>query len=278
MELVSKQLSSKLRQSVTEKATKGKDYNVERLDNPNATLAVVSSRHADTSISDLDHSRRVAFAKSYARAYMIDDEDKVRMLADPTSEYVQEIAGEFNRTIDDVIIEAFLGNANSGETGSTTVALPAGQQIAHSTAGLTLAKLKQARKILLSNNVDLDRDTAFVATNAAGWEDLLTDTGLVSRDFVSTLPNETGELPQIAGFKIIHCERLSSYAGTSAASTNRPAIVFTKKALHLAMGQNMKLSVKERADKNDNVQILLKATFGAVRVHDEKVVDVRFQE
>ena len=280
IEQVARQMASNLRRGVKEERVTGKSLTVERLNNPNDTLGVIASRHADTSISDLEHSRRVINMVSYARAYMIDDEDKVRMLADPTSDYVLQIAGEFNRTIDDKLIEAALGNALSDETGSTTVALPAGQQIAHGSAGLTLDKLKEAQKILMANDVDIDREDLFLAVNAEGYEDLLKDAGVVSRDFVvDTRTNPDGALPvRLAGFNIIHSERLTSYTGTSASSSDRPALAFARSGIRLGVGMDMNIMVDRRADKNNNFQVLLKTTFGAGRVHDEKVVDIRFQE
>lgn len=277
-ESVAQQQSSKLRMAVTEMRVRGKDFTIERLQNPNAELPVVSSRHADTSISDLEHSRRTGSLISYVRSYMLDDEDKVRMLLDPTSDYVDQIAGEMNRTIDNRIIEATLGNAHSGETGGTTVALPAGQQIAHGSTGLTLAKAKTALQTLMSNDVDVDREELYLATNSAGYHDLLSDSGLVSIDFVQFKPNMDGKVPVVAGFKVIHCERLTDYAGTSAASTNRPAIAMARSAVRLGMAQDKKLRVSEEPTKNLNYLITLKTSFGAERAHDEKVVDVRFQE
>ena len=50
--------------------------------------------------------------------------------------------------MDDEIISALIGSANTGKTGSTSVALPAAQKIAHGSAGLTIAKLVEAKQKL----------------------------------------------------------------------------------------------------------------------------------
>lgn len=284
MNLSVQQLGSKLRQAVREERVRGKDFSYEKLLDPNNEMSVITSRHADTVISDLTHSRRVGFLKQYFRAVMIDDEDKVKMLIDPTSDYVRELAGEMNRTVDLRIIEALLGQAASGETGGTLVDLPSAQYIAHGSAGLTLAKAKQALKILMAGDVDIDREDLFIATNAAGYEDLLLDSGLISRDFTQAMPNESGKVPsKIAGFQIIHCQRLSDYTGTTAAagpaaSTNRPAIAFARDALRLGVSMDMMVSVDREPLKQLNHIVTLKTGFGAVRVHDEKVVDIRMQD
>lgn len=280
IEHTARQLKSNLRMAVKEIGVKGKQFTVERLTNPNDTLATTSGQHGDTSIADLEHSRRVINVISYDRAYMIDTEDKVRMLADPTSDYVEQIAGEYNRTIDDRIIEAALGDALTDETGGTAVSLPSGQQIVHGGVGLTLDKLKDAQKILMANDVDIDREELFLAVNAAGYTQLLKDAGVVSRDFVvDTRTNPDGNLPvRLAGFKIIHSERLTSYTGTSAASDDRPAIAFARSAIRLGTNTGMELSVDRVPMKLNNFLVLLKTTFGVGRIHDEKLVDIRFQE
>jgi hypothetical protein len=278
LELTSRQMGSKLRAGVTEKKVRGKDFTVERLTDANDTLSVVTSRHADTSISDMTHSRRTGFLYSYVRSVMLDDEDKIRMLIDPTSDYVKQLAGELNRTVDDRIIEATLGNAAAGETGGTTVALPAAQQIAAGGTGLTVAKLKQARKILMASDVDIEREGIILATNAAGWEDLASETGLNQFDFYNFRPNIDGQVPMAVGFQIVHAERLTSYTGTSASSSSRPALVICKSALHLGVSMDQLVDVSREPLKNLNYLITLKTAFGATRVHDDKVIDIRFAE
>lgn len=282
-EAVSQQMKSALRQAVRELRVRGKDFTIERLFDPNDELSIITSRHADTVISDLEHSRRVGFVKQYIRSYMVDDEDKVKMLLDPTSDYLRQLAGEMNRTMDLRIIEAALGVAASGETGSTPVDLPLAQVIVHGSTGLTLAKAKQARKILMAADVDVDREKLFLATNAEGYHDLMSDSGLVSIDFSQYKPNMDGKVGPVAGFNVIHCEKLSDFAttttnGGAAASTNRPAIAFAQDAIRLGVSMDAMVDVSREPLKQLNHIITLKTGFGATRAHDEKVVDIRFQE
>lgn len=280
-ELVSQQQMSKLRSCAREKKIVGEAMTIEKLFNPNDTLAPVNSRHADLEISDMSHSRRISYVHDYARGYMIDTEDKVRMLIDPTSSYIEEITGEYNRTIDDALIEALLGSSYNGKTGSTVTALPAAQAIAHGSAGLTLAKVKQAYKILLKGHVDPDREDLILVVNAEGYEDLMNDAGLINIQNVPFRPNYDAKVPQVAGFKVLCCERLNNYvgagAGTTASSSNRPAIAFASSALRLGTANFEKAITKETL-KSLNWVIAMKTSFAVARSHDEKVVDIRFQE
>lgn len=64
---------------------------------------------------DTPHSRRMVTLSDYEWADLVDDQDKIRMLIDPTSEYAMAASWAFGRSKDDVIIAAALGTAYSGE-------------------------------------------------------------------------------------------------------------------------------------------------------------------
>ena len=84
----------------------------------------------------------------YEYADLIDKQDQVRTLIDPTSSYAQAAAFALGRAMDDEIITAVSGTAFSGETGSTSVTLPSAQKITESgTDGLTIAKLRNAKEL-----------------------------------------------------------------------------------------------------------------------------------
>ena len=68
----------------------------------------------------------------YEYADLIDKQDQIRTLIDPTSSYAQAAAFALGRAMDDEIISAVSGTAFSGETGSTTVVLPSAQKITES--------------------------------------------------------------------------------------------------------------------------------------------------
>ena len=104
-----------------------------------ATAQKRTSRHADTPQLDTPHSRRRVSLVDYEYADLIDNQDKVRTLIDPTSSYAMAAAYALGRAMDDEVISAISGTAFTGQTGSTSTALPGGQKITESgTAGLTL--------------------------------------------------------------------------------------------------------------------------------------------
>ena len=123
VQMLSQQMGSRLRDAVRLETVVGKNAFIDQIGSVTAQLR--SSRHADTPQIDTPHQRRRLSIASYEFADLIDDQDKVRMLIDPTSSYAQAAAAAMGRAMDDVIITAALGTANTGETGSGSATLDA---------------------------------------------------------------------------------------------------------------------------------------------------------
>ena len=153
VQMLSQQKGSLLRGVVDVETVVGKHAYFERIGAVSAQKRV--SRHSDTPQIDTPHSRRRVSMSDYEWADLIDQQDRVRTLIDPTSSYALAAAYAMGRSMDDSIIEAVSGNAFGGETGSTTIALPSAQKITESgTAGLTIAKLRSAKEIMDSQSID----------------------------------------------------------------------------------------------------------------------------
>ena len=121
--MLSQQMGSKLRGAVDVETIRGKNAFFDQI---GATAAVArTTRHGNTPQVNTPHSRRRVSLSDFEWADLIDDLDKVRMLVDPTSSYAKAAAAAMNRTIDDQIIAALGGAADTGVAGGTSVALPA---------------------------------------------------------------------------------------------------------------------------------------------------------
>ena len=140
VQMLSQQKGSLLRNAVDAETIVGKHAFFEQVGQATAQKRV--SRHSDTPQIDTPHARRRVSMVDYEYADLIDKQDQVRTLIDPTSSYAQAAAFALGRAMDDEIITAISGTAFSGETGSTSVALPSAQKITESgTDGLAIAKL-----------------------------------------------------------------------------------------------------------------------------------------
>jgi hypothetical protein len=267
---LAQQKGSKLRDAVRTESIVGKSHFFERI---GSTAAVKrTSRHADTPRVDTPHSRRKVTMDDYDWADLIDDSDKVRLLISPQSEYAKAGAYAMGRTMDDVIIAAATGNAFGGVSGGSTIALPAGQKIAHGSTGLTIAKLITAKEKLDAANVDPDEARVLVCS-AKQISDLLGTTQITSADFNSVKALVQGDIDTFMGFRFIRSERLGLDG-----NSNRQVLAFTNTSIGLALGKDIQTKISERADKNYSTQVYLCMTIGATRVEDEKVIEIACTE
>ena len=267
--LLLQQRGSKLRDAVTVGSYTGKAAKaVEQIGA--VTAQARTSRHADTPLISTPHDARWVFPTDYEWADMIDDQDKLRMLIDPTSPYAVNGAYALGRAMDDLIITAALGTSRTGENGSTSTSFAtATQQIAVGGTGLTIAKLRQARRILMGNEVDVAMDPLYIAVTATQLDELLGTTEVTSSDYNTVKTLVSGDVNTFLGFKFIQCERL----GTDG-SGDRRCIAWAKSGMHLGMWNDITTKISERADKSYAMQVYVKGTFGATRVEEGKVVEI----
>lgn len=230
-----------------------------------------TTRHGDTPLIETPHSTRWIDLDDYEWADLVDELDKKRMLADPTSDYLKAGVAALNRSKDDVIITAFEAAARAL---SGTVAFPASQRIVHGGVGLTKAKVIQARKIFRANEADEENgEELYWAYGAEQMEDVLGDTTLTSADFLAVqMLQQGGVARKWMGFTWVPTERQPKSGAT------RSNYAWAKSGVALGMGQEIKTRLTERADKSYALQPYAAMSLGAVRVEEEKVVEVECTE
>ena len=270
VQMLSQQKGSLLRNAVDAETIVGKNAFFEQVGQATAQKRV--SRHSDTPQIDTPHQRRRCSMVDYEYADLIDKQDQVRTLIDPTSSYAQAAAFALGRAMDDEIISAISGDAFSGETGSTTVPLPAGQKITESgTAGLTIDKLREAKEKFDSASVD-PSIPRYIVVGPKQISDLLGTTQVTSSDFNTVKALANGEISSFLGFNFITSNRLSI------ASSKRLCLAFAMDGVKLALGQDIMTRIDERSDKGYATQVYVCMTMGATRMEEEKVVTVEAHE
>ena len=272
--MLSQQMGSKLRSSVDVEKVTGKNAFFDQVGVTAAQLR--TSRHGDTPQIDTPHSRRRLSLADYEWADLVDDVDKVRMLVDPTSSYARAAAAAMNRAMDDVIITAFNASANTGVAGGTSTALPSGQKTATSdqSDGLTIAKLLAAKKILDDNDVDPSLKR-YIVCGPQQISDLLGTTQVTSSDYNVVRALATGAINSYLGFEFIMSTRLNKDATNT---TDRLVFAYTEDAIKLGIGKDISAKISERADKSYSTQVYYSMSLGAVRMEEEKVVQIPCHE
>ena len=232
----------------------------------------ITSRHSDTPLISTPHSRRRVSMDDYNWADLIDKADKVRMLADPASDYMKAGVWAMGRKMDDIIIAAMSGNAVSidEDDASSNVALPSAQKVAVATGAtdMNITKLLTAKKILDASDVDPDLPRHIVMKSNQFY-DLLGDTEIKSVDYNTVKALVSGEIDSFLGFKFHRSERLAQDS-----SSDTLCLAWIPEGIGMSMGMDVKTQITERPDKNYSTQVYAQMCLGAVRIEDEKVVEI----
>lgn len=233
-----------------------------------ATAAVKrTTRHGDTPIINTPHARRMVPMIDYEWADLVDDPDKIKILNDPTNSYSMNAAHAMSRAIDDEIVDAALGVAATGETGTGVSGTPT--VVGGAAAALTPARLALVSEALKADENDQDEEWFFALSSVAERQLIGASTATVaSRDFVSDQPVVNGRLTRLMGFTFIHTERLLT------SGTDERAFAWRKSALKLAIGKDSTGRISERPDKSYSTQVFYSMTIGAVRMEEEGVKEI----
>ena len=274
IQLLLQQKGSKLRDAVMTNSYVGKAAKaVEQIGAVNPVKN--QGRHSDTPLISTPADARWVFPNDYDWADLIDDQDKLRMLIDPTSSYIQNGVYALGRAQDAEILDAFFGTAKTGENGSTSTSFDSGQVVAVGTGssaatGLNIAKLRAAKKLLMANNVDIENDPLYCAITAADHDALLNEAQVISMDYNAKPVLVDGRVTSFMGFNFIHTELINTDA-----SGYKRLPVWAKSGMHLGMWNDIKTSVDRRADKRNSYQVYVTGTYGATRLEEKKIVEIK---
>lgn len=255
----------------------GQSKSVERIGK--AEAYDITSRHADTKYVEVPHSRRWLDLQDKGWAELVDEMDKIRMLADPTSPYAALGLYALNRQKDDIIYSAARGNAR---TNSGLIALPSGQKIAVGGTSLTLAKLLTAKELLDTNEVDDDQSMALdgqsnkeqatrvMVVNAKMLTNLYGTTEIKSVDYNSVKALAQGQIDTFLGFKFVRSERVLK----DATATTGYAVAWARSCVGLGVGKDIVSSIDVLPGKNYSVQVYARMSIAATRLEDEGAVEI----
>jgi hypothetical protein len=290
---LSQQKGSRLRPVVRNEQQRGKAAFYDRIGKRVATK--ITSRHADTVITDTPHSRRRVTLVDFTDADLIDEQDRVRMLWEPSNQYAVASANAIGRAMDDEIIEQALGVAAGGEEGAEVVAHPNSLKLVplEGTVGanLNVAALRKAKQLMDEAEVD-PSIPRYLACSSSQLMHLLEEDETTSSDYNTIKALVQGDIHTFMGFNFIRTERLNTRVGALSFSTvngtvgsgsgnangYRRAFAFASDGLLFAQALALKTSIEERADKNYATQVFTRASFGSTRMEEPKVIEILCNE
>ena len=270
IQMLSQQMGSLLRDKVRVESVVGKNAYFDQVGSVTAQLK--TSRHSDTPQIDTPHSRRRVSLADYEFADLIDQQDKVRLLIDPTSSYAQAAAMAMGRAMDDVIIAAATGTAYTGETGATSESVQTAIAASVGTGtGLNLVKLTTAKRLL--DDADVDPSIPrHIIVGPEQLQNLLAVEQVTSSDYNTVKALVQGEIDSYLGFKFTVSNRLAK------SGNDRTCIVYAEDGITLGIGKDISARIDERADKSYATQVYYCQSIGSTRMEQAKVVPITCTE
>jgi len=279
VELLLQQKGSRLRGAVTERGYVGEQASpVDQIESIVANK--VTGRFNPMQRVDADLPRRWVLPTSYDLPQLIDQFDKLKMLTQKESDYVQNAVFALGRAIDEEILTGMFGTNKTGKSGTNNTAFPTAQEVsviqdAASATNLTVAKLIEAKRVLMAANVDMESEQFFCGVTATEHASLLQEVQAVSSDFnggEAVLKN--GKITSFMGFNFIHTELLSA-ATDDQAGTSTQCPAWAKSGVHLGVWGDIQSDISQRKDlQGIPFQAYVFGTFGATRIEEEKIVKI----
>ena len=276
LQMLCQQKGSKLRGLVSVEQVKGECAYFEQIGSVEATESAArnttsgATYHTDTPIVDVPYSRRRLDMSNFRLADLIENDDRVKLLIDPTNQTAQTFANALGRAIDTKLLKEALGTAKTGHDGSTEVDLPAGQIVDSAAAAVfNVDKLIEVKTLM--DKADVPEEDRYMAVSAADLKNLLKDQKATSVDYAAVRALVQGQIDTFMGFKFV---RISDKVWTAAGIAANTAVAFHREGLKLGIGQDIITHIDQRPDKNYATQVYSEINFGACRMLETSVVKI----
>jgi hypothetical protein len=279
--IMAQQTDHRLAGQYQQKMVRGNRERFSQIGDQNFKPRQKTARNEKTVWSDIPTANRWVSLRPFDKSTPIDEDDHILLgsLPDPQGEVVKVHAQAMQRFKDEILINALVGTAYTGQQGTTATTLPSTQDIVvnyitggtGSNSGLTLAKLVQSSFILDSNDVN-EEGRVFIYA-AKQLNNLLTSVTEVN----SVLYNDVralvqGRITEFMGYKFIRTQ----YAPLS--GNVRQCVAYHKDFLLLAIGEDMKTKIDILPEYSHTVQVRSKMLMDATRMEEKGVVTISCDE
>jgi hypothetical protein len=245
----------------------------------------ITGRSLATHPDDSTIFARWIVPEKFERVTWVDewDQKEIGQLPDPVGPHMEQHVMAYGRTVDAVIRDAVEGQAITGDTGTTLVALPSSQIVlkdyvrtgAAARSGMTFAKVGKAKRILDTNKVPLSDRYAVISSQEQ--DDLVQDVEeLKNSRYTNVQPITDGTLDGKTwmGFKwIVNYEDLTVAADSNGLGDVRNCLFYHKSFVVFGDGER-RASVDLLPLYSHSTQVRTRARMGATRKQEEAVVVV----
>jgi hypothetical protein len=271
-------MGSKLRGKVRE------GFHVGKMASPINQVGAISlkqpaGRFVPKNRTDAQFVRRWVFPLEGEIDQLIDSFDELQTIVDPKSQYTENAANAVGRGWDDAIIVQATGTAQIGqdasalssETFSTTNFQISASFGSSAAAGLTVAKLIEAKRIFRHYHNDLETDPLTVVIGSQQEADLLNQVQVVSTEFNDRPVLVDGQVKRFLGYDVVVSERLPQ----TTVGTTRGVLAFVKSGIYLGMWKDITNRVSIRNDlSSEPWDLWTSVMYGASRLQPGKVIQI----
>lgn len=261
-----------------------------------------SSRHVPTPLISTPSSRRRVSMNTEQWGEAVDNDDKLKLLINPESEYVQLAKMAFGRTMDDYIIDGALNTAFAGQDGATSVAFPAAQVVpdtaisndstldtgTNDAGQMSPQRLRAIKKVFDLADVDPDEER-FIAVSPIGIQSMLTHVQVTSADYNTMKALAEGAVDTYMGFKFVMSNRLPTMGSTSfgpfkrtysgfptnggaGTSTDRLHIAWARSGIGFALQEDVITEIAKDPSLSFATRLYMEMVMGATRIEEARVV------
>ncbi len=250
-----------------------------------AKIRVKTDRYGDTPIDEIERFRPWVFPIELEGGTLIDNQDQVKSLIDPTSPITNAIRMEIDSQIDyKAIIPAFFGNRFEGkDVGTALQAAPIvfdplnaasinlGSAGDATPIGMTVKKIKWGIRRFKQLKViqgSVRREMIKVGLSSQQWDDLFEDVKAINGDYVNGRPIERGQLGMIMGVDFVELEDLPR------TGTTRYCPMWVPSGISLLHWVEEQVNIGPDPGKRFNIRVYVKKMVGATRTMEEKVIQL----
>lgn len=246
-----------------------------------------TDRMQSTVLQDAPTTRRVMHPHIFTRAIGFDEFDakKLANIDVPVSKTIEGLRAAAGRTMDQVMLNNFLGTNYMGEFGTDAVAFSENQIIADDYAetgtpeacNLTVAKLRKALTMLQKAEAWNEERRAYgdelvLACTASQINSLLQEPEVSSFDYNTARALVEGKVDSFLGFRIIRTEQLPVSGGI------RTCLAWVKSKAQFGIWDDFRVKLSVRDDLDETLQIRAKFACGATRLQEEAFVKILCRE
>jgi hypothetical protein len=245
---------------------------------------------------------------TYQWGDLVDQDDKLKILINPESEYAIAARNAFGRIMDDVILAAMFGTAFAGPDGATGVTIPStggalttGQYVARTAltndltnqngptgtttdgSSLSVQRLRLIKYLFDSQDVDPDEER-FIAVSPNALKNMLFYTQVTSADYNTVKALAEGAIDSFMGFKFIMTTRLPQVSVASplgvtyqpiasiSNANDRLLVAWARQGVGFALQEDVLTEIAKRPDMSFSTQVYMEMVMGATRIEEAKVV------